>query len=104
MESCYFDQKWVEAVVAAGRHREVGGGEWETIGRLQFEFLQREGLEPRHHLLDVGCGSLRGGVHFVRYLDPQHYFGIDMNESLLTAGYEIELANAGLCSRLERGQ
>jgi SAM-dependent methyltransferase len=104
MESCYFDKQWVEAAVAAGLHREAVGGEWDTIGSLQFEFLKREGLEPRHRLLDVGCGSLRGGVHFVRYLDPDHYVGIDMNESLLTAGYDIELANAGLCSRLERGQ
>ena len=28
-------------------------------------------------LIDIGCGALRGGVHFVRHLDPGHYFGMD---------------------------
>ena len=102
MESCYFNDKWLQEVVKAGKHREVVGGAWDEIGQLQFEFLKSEGLEPGHTLLDVGCGSLRGGVHFVRYLDPGNYFGIDMNEPLLAAGYDIELKNAGIQDRLPR--
>jgi cyclopropane fatty-acyl-phospholipid synthase-like methyltransferase len=46
----------------------------------------KEGLKPEHYLLDIGCGSLRGGVHFIAYLEPRHYFGIDKDEQLLEAG------------------
>ena len=56
--------------IAAGLHREMVGGMWEEMGRLQLEFLQREGLTPEATLLDVGCGCLRAGVHFVRFLEP----------------------------------
>ncbi len=76
-------------------HREAVGGAWEEIGRLQFEFLQQQGLLPEHYLLDVGCGSLRGGIHFARYLDEGHYFGLDINASLLEGGRR-ELCEAGL--------
>ncbi len=53
------------------------------MGELQFKFLVGWGLRPGDFLLDVGCGCLRGGVHFVRYLEAGHYFGIDVNSSLL---------------------
>lgn len=102
MDSPYFDAKRVREAVNAGQHRNMVGGAWDQIGQLQFEFLKTQGLQPWHTLLDIGCGSLRGGVHFVRYLDPGKYFGIDINESLLAAGYEIELRQAGLQDRLPR--
>jgi SAM-dependent methyltransferase len=82
-------------------HRRAVGGagdRWEEIGRLQFEFLLGEGLEPQHHLLDMGCGSLRGGVHFIRYLEAGHYFGVDRSSSLLRRG-ESELKRAGVTGR-----
>lgn len=72
--------------ISSGEHRQFVGGMWEEIGSLQFEFLKKSGLAPHHRLMDVGCGCLRGGVHFVPYLDQQRYFGIDINESLIEAG------------------
>ena len=84
--------------IQRGEHRTMVGAMWDDIGTLQFEFLRREGLEPRHHLLDVGCGALRGGVHFVRHLEAGHYCGIDANASLIEAGRH-ELALAGLADR-----
>jgi SAM-dependent methyltransferase len=86
--------------VDAGRHRERVGGLWDEIGRLQFEFLVREGLQPSDYLLDVGCGCLRGGIHFVRYLRRGRYFGIDYDQSLLDAGLGVELVRAGLARDL----
>ena len=77
-------------------HRKAVGGLWETVGQLQFDLLLREGLEPRHRLLDIGCGSLRGGVHFIRYLDRGNYTGIDKSVERLAAGREVELPRAGL--------
>ncbi|MBU1129951.1 class I SAM-dependent methyltransferase, partial [Patescibacteria group bacterium] len=62
------------------------GGMWEKIGKLQFNFLIRQGLQPKDYLLDIGCGSLRGGIHFINYLEPKHYYGIDLLQNLLDAG------------------
>ena len=70
--------------------RQQVGGHWEKIGKLQFDLLVKEGLRPDHFLLDVGCGSLRGGIFFIKYLEKGHYFGIDKNSELLKGG-KIEL-------------
>ncbi len=75
------------------------GGLWDEMGKLQFDFLVAQGLLPEHRLIDVGCGSLRGGVHFVRYLQDGHYYGMDKNASLIDAGREHELVTAGLRER-----
>lgn len=85
--------------MTAGHHRKAVGGLWDEIGLLQFEFLRDRGLRSEHRLLDVGCGALRGGVHFIRYLDRGCYFGVDQNATLLAAGREIELPGAGLVDR-----
>ena len=79
--------------IAAGRHRDFVGGLWDEIGALQFAFLRAQGLTPDDALLDVGCGALRGGVHFVRYLRPGGYCGLDVNASLVAAGKQ-ELGEA----------
>jgi SAM-dependent methyltransferase len=72
-------------------HREYVGGLWDEMGRHQFQFLISNGLQPRHYLCDIGCGSLRGGVHFIEYLDPGHYLGIDKEPVLIEKGIEEEL-------------
>lgn len=59
------------------------GGLWEEMGQLQFDFLVSRGLEPDHRLLDIGCGTLRGGRHFIRYLRPGNYTGIDISPKAL---------------------
>jgi SAM-dependent methyltransferase len=68
------------------------------MGRLQLDFLVGQGLRPDHDLLDIGCGSLRAGVHLVPYLEPGRYVGIDINRALLRKG-ERELQAAGLSGR-----
>jgi SAM-dependent methyltransferase len=81
-------------------HREQVGGLWNELGPMQLAFLRRQGLTPATTLLDIGCGCLRGGVHFVGFLQPGRYFGIDRSAALLRAGLEIELPRAGLDGRL----
>ena len=100
--SSYYDAAAIAQHVASGRHRDSVGGMWDEIGRLQFNFLASQGLLPRHKLVDVGCGCLRGGIHFVEYLEPGNYYGIDMNQSLLDAGYDVELAALGLQAKLPK--
>jgi len=87
--------------IAKGHHRRWVGGKWDVMGGLQRDFLVAQGLKPDHRLLDVGCGALRAGIHFVQYLEPGHYYGIDINETVLDAGYERELP-ARLRNRLPR--
>ncbi len=81
-------------------HRRIVGGAWDEMGKLQFDFMVHSGLQPSHLLLDVGCGSLRGGTHFVRYLEDGHYYGIDRQQWLLDAAVKVELPQAGLAGRI----
>lgn len=101
-ESPYYDRAAIAAGVAAGDHRGIVGGMWDEIGQLQFDFVFASGLLPHHSLLDIGCGSFRGGVYFVRYLEAGHYFGLDINPSLIDAGYTKELMPLGLDKKLPR--
>lgn len=55
------------------------GGKWDILGPLQYEFLLRNGLLPHNTLLDYGCGTLRGGRFFIKYLDEGNYTGIDIS-------------------------
>lgn len=77
--------------VQSGGHRVRAGGLWDELGELQLDFLVSQGLEPSSLLLDVGCGPLRAGIRFVDYLEPGRYYGLDVNASLLDAGYDVEL-------------
>ncbi len=86
------------AEIEAGEHRSFVGGLWEEMGALQFDFLRAQGLQPGQRLVDVGCGALRGGVHFIRYLETGHYYGIDINASLIEAGAR-EIAQLQLDSK-----
>lgn len=74
------------------------GGLWEQLGKLQFDYLIKNGLKPNHFFLDIGCGSLRGGIHFIRYLENGHYFGVDKNTQLLDGG-KIELDENNLLDK-----
>jgi SAM-dependent methyltransferase len=94
-----YGRQLTDEEIAQGVHRKFVGGMWERIGRHQFDFLRDRGLRPEHRLLDVGCGALRGGVHFIRYLNVGGYYGIDINASLLAAGRDVELPAAGLVDR-----
>lgn len=103
-ENEYLDEGVMAQVLSEQRHREMIGGRWDEIGLLQFNYLKSQGLLPHHKLADIGCGSLRGGVHFVRYLDPQHYFGFDLVKGLIDAGITHELQPLGLLDKVSPKQ
>lgn len=102
MISNYYDKDAIADAVRRGDHREVIGSLWDEIGGLQLDFLKANGLEPRHRLLDIGCGSLRLGLRAVQYLEPGNYWGTELNEALLDAGYEKEIVPNGLSAKLPR--
>jgi hypothetical protein len=86
----------LEAAIGIGGagHRGYVGGKWEEIGKLQFDFMVGRGLAPEHVFVDVACGSLRGGVHFIKYLDPGNYLGIEKERTLVQRGLTRELPRA----------
>lgn len=102
MPSSYYDQSAVASGVAQGGHRDMIGGLWDELGKLQLAFLIDQGLMPEHTLVDIGCGSLRLGVHAVRYLNKGNYWGTDLNKTLMDAGYEREIILEGLSEKLPR--
>lgn len=70
-----------------------------NLNRLfQFEYLKTRGLVPQSTLLDYGCGALAAGVHFIGYLVPSKYVGLDISREVLCEG-ERRLERIGLTSR-----
>jgi hypothetical protein len=96
----YYHSPIIEYGVSHNQHRDLVGGLWDEVGKLQFDFLRMNGLSPASKLIDIGCGCLRGGVHFVDFLDSGNYYGIDISEALLSVGYHVELHNHQLQSKL----
>lgn len=66
-------------------------GNYDIGGAFQFELLTNLGLRESHYVLDIGCGSLRGGRLFIVYLRPGHYYGFDPNFWLVEDAIEKEL-------------
>jgi hypothetical protein len=83
-----------DACIRLVGHRGYVGGLWEIIGQLQFDFLVAQGLTPAHCLLDIACGALRGGVHFIPYLAPGNYLGLEKEQILIALGIDKELEAA----------
>ncbi|MDG1286241.1 MAG: class I SAM-dependent methyltransferase [Rickettsiales bacterium] len=91
--SAYYDPNAITREVEQGRHRAAIGGLWDEMGQLQLDFLKSEGLTPEHKVLDIGCGALRFGHLAVDYLDAGNYYGQDLAQELIQAGYEQELSD-----------
>lgn len=93
MENNYVDKHLSVDWREGKDHRGVIGGLWDEIGKLQFDYMKQQGLRPHHSLIDIGCGSLRGGTHFIPYLDAYQYYGFDINRSLIEAGLSHEVSD-----------
>ncbi|XP_041021323.1 uncharacterized protein LOC121262789 [Juglans microcarpa x Juglans regia] len=77
-------------------HHSNYGEPWAG-GRDVFEFLaQSTHLVPDSHVLEIGCGTLRVGLHFIRYLNPEHYNCLERDELSLMAAFRYELPSQGL--------
>lgn len=95
IEQLYKQKKYLAAYsehtnirVELNPHQAVGGM-WEEIGKLQLDFLVNQGLLPTHTFLDIGCGTLRGGRHFIRYLDAGNYSGMDISFKAIEYGKSL---------------
>ncbi|MHB9861639.1 class I SAM-dependent methyltransferase [Streptomyces sp. YIM S03343] len=66
--------------------RAVGSGSearWLALGQMQFDYLLEHGLTPQDRMLEIGCGNLRAGWRFIDYLEPGHYYGVDISPDIL---------------------
>jgi SAM-dependent methyltransferase len=92
----YSGKKFSDEEVQKNAHRSFvtgAGAKWEEGGRGQLDFMIAHGLKPHHKLVDIGCGALRAGRHFVDYLDVGNYYGVDANYDLVSLGYNKELTD-----------
>lgn len=81
------------------RHGLVGPASlWQDKRKFQFDFLTQSGLKPGHTLLDFGCGTLRGGIPLIKYLEPGNYTGIEIRPDVLHEAH-LELQEAGLTEK-----
>jgi SAM-dependent methyltransferase len=98
-------KRWCEDVAlrfapAQTRRHALSGPEghpevWRAKREFQYDFLRRMGLAPGDRLLEIGCGTLRGGLPLIGFLEAGNYCGIDAREPVLREAQK-ELAEAGL--------
>jgi cyclopropane fatty-acyl-phospholipid synthase-like methyltransferase len=74
------------------RHALVGPAQhWRAMRKFQITFLRQQGLKPSDTFLDLGCGTLRGGIPVIEFLDADRYVGLDVREEALAeARAELE--------------
>jgi len=90
------------AVASEGRHGRVGAPHlWRMQRAFQIDFLQSRGLAKQHQVLDLGCGTLRGGLPLITYLSAGNYTGIDVRAEIIEEALR-ELEEAGLEERYPR--
>ena len=89
-EKDYLDAyaKHTDMRVERDPHSAVGPS-WEKIGKLQFDYLIELGMKPHHRMLDVGCGTLRGGRHAIEYLDSGNYTGMDLSPKAIDYAHQL---------------
>lgn len=91
--------RWLLATSSERRHARVGPMHlWQMKREFQIQFLREEGLKPDHYLLDIGCGTLRGGIPIIEYLRRGRYFGVDVRADVLEEGRK-ELRETDLVSK-----
>ncbi|MCP4148294.1 MAG: methyltransferase [bacterium] len=83
----------------ARRHSLVGPAQlWKMKRDFQIAFLKKSGLKQEHALLDLGCGTLRGGIPLIEYLDTGNYMGLDSREKIIEEAKK-ELLTANLAHK-----
>lgn len=89
-----------ETIERGAYKKYLGGGaeKWEPRGLFQLSLLRTAGMLPSSRLLDVGCGPIRAGVHFISFLNAGNYYGVDYNNSFIRAA-SLLVAEKGLSGK-----
>jgi len=84
---------------AEKRHALVGHPDlWKMKRDFQIMFLKTHGLVQSDSLSDLGCGTLRGGIPLIEYLNEGGYFGLEVRPEVLVEARK-ELADANLVAK-----
>src|SRR5208283_708236 len=86
-----YERLWNSLGKRADPQSAIVGGDFEAVGRLEFEFLKMVGLKPECSVIDVGCGSGRLAKQLAPWLQGA-YLGTDILAPLLERA-------RGLCAR-----
>lgn len=82
--------RWLKSILKSRqerRHELVGAGKlWKMKRDFQITFLNSQGLQKTDVLLDIGCGTLRGGIPIIQFLNSGNYYGIDVRKDVLLEG------------------
>jgi cyclopropane fatty-acyl-phospholipid synthase-like methyltransferase len=66
------------------------GSPWAKAGAAKFKLFKSILKLPRtDRVLDYGCGTLRLGVHFIKYLNPNCYMGLDLIPEFIEVGKKL---------------
>jgi len=76
-----------------GPHKSLGGhlkdGKFGEQGQKEFQKIIRYGITPSDTFVDYGCGTLRVGVHFIKYLEYGRYWGLDISHDFFEEGKRL---------------
>jgi SAM-dependent methyltransferase len=59
------------------------------MGPWQLDLLLAHDLDRSSTVVDIGCGTLRGGLHVIRHLEPGRYAGVDPLAELVEEGRRL---------------
>ena len=65
--------------------------DYDLVAAMAMGLLTTLGLRQHHHVLDIGCGSLRVGRLLIPYLNRGGYTGLEPNEWLVHDGIANEV-------------
>jgi cyclopropane fatty-acyl-phospholipid synthase-like methyltransferase len=71
---------------------------WNAGEATAERLLEKMSLRPDHRVIEYGCGSLRVGAHFIRYLDRGNFLGLDV----ISGFYEMGTTMIGVEQISER--
>ncbi len=59
---------------------------WSAAESKAQKWFKAMALRPRDKVIEYGCGSLRLGAHFIRYLDRGNFLGLDVVDGFFELG------------------
>lgn len=84
---------------SARRHAMVGPPRlWKKKRQFQIDYLLEQGLRPEHRVMDLGCGTLRGGIPIIDHVEAGNYYGIEVRSEVIAEAHR-EIRKSGLAHK-----